>query len=607
MLRSRAAILLLLAAASLLPYLHTLQFGFIAYDDPSAIIDLPLIRSLSWSHLPRFFTPDVYAHLPEYMPLKNLSYALDYALFGLSAPGFRIQQQLWFTLSVWLTFAWLHLLLTAASEREQLGVSRGRVLPLAAASALLFAVHPVHVESVTWLSGRKDVLCGAWMAAALWAALKYSLAGPARWLALALAASALALLSKPTAVVLPALFALQEIWLAPRGLACGWQRLRARWPLHAGTSLLCAGFALLYRQFTTLHASATHPDDLYRGPLWLRLGEQLRANLGLTFAPDGLVPVYPATSLASDPASWAGVCAVLLLAAAPSLALWGVATRRLPGFAIAWFGLALLPSLATPVWGQYVAGRYLYHAVLGPILLCVWALFALSESFARARRAMGLAVAVVALLWSSLTAAYAANWSDSLTLFSYAASAHPEFPVFYDLAARDALLRGNLALGRTILQRCVEHNPRATRCKAPLGGLLLLSDPVHGERLLRESLAHDTTGVAHLRLAQHMAATGRADEALQFYERWLSGRGASTSEISSIAELALRAGQREKAARYVQQIVRAAVRAHPASPPPAAEVRRLVEGLAEPELLARVQRAEQRCTRSDCYAAELGW
>jgi hypothetical protein len=157
------------------------------------------------------------------------------------------------------------------------------------------------------------------------------------------------------------------------------------------------------------------------------------------------------------------------------------------------------------------------------------------------------------------------------------------------------------------LQRCVEQNPSATQCKAPLGGLLLLSDPARGEQLLREALPSDSTGVAHLRLAQHMAASGRAPEALRFYEAWLSGRGASTSEIATISDLALRAGQRDKAARYVQQLVRAAVRAHPASPPPAAEVRELVERLQAPELLARVRQAEQRCTRSDCYAAALGW
>jgi hypothetical protein len=100
-----------LGMCALLPYLHTLGYGFINYDDPATILELPLIRELSWAALPRFFAPDVYAHLPEYMPLKNLSYALDYALFGLHAPGYRMQQLGWFMLSVLGTHAWLRRLL----------------------------------------------------------------------------------------------------------------------------------------------------------------------------------------------------------------------------------------------------------------------------------------------------------------------------------------------------------------------------------------------------------------------------------------------------------------------------------------------------------------
>jgi hypothetical protein len=285
-LRPRFAVLLLLAAASLLPYLHTLGFGFIGYDDPVAIVNLPLIRSLAWSQLPRFFAPDIYAHLPEYMPLKNLSYALDYALFGLWAPGYRAQQQLWFIVSVWFTFAWLAQLLAAAAERGRLGgVSAQRALPLAAAASLLFAVHPLHVESVTWLSGRKDLLCGAFMAAALWAGLRFQLGGRARWAWACLGACALALLSKPTAVVLPALLALQDFWIAPKA----W--LRARWPLHASALTLCGGFAFAYRQLTQLHAGAANPADLYPGPLWLRVAEQLRADLALALSPDPLLPI----------------------------------------------------------------------------------------------------------------------------------------------------------------------------------------------------------------------------------------------------------------------------------------------------------------------------
>jgi hypothetical protein len=178
--------------------------------------------------------------------------------------------------------------------------------------------------------------------------------------------------------------------------------------------------------------------------------------------------------------------------------------------------------------------------------------------------------------------------------------------VFYDLGARDALGRGDLRGGRALLEACVVRT-HASACKAPLGGLLLAFEPARGERLLREALPDDESGVAHLRLAQHLADSGRAAQALAFYEHWLSGRGASGEQIAAITDLALRAGQPEKAEQYLKQIVRAAALRHPASPPPAAEVASLVARIGEPALIDRVQQARAHCTRTDCFAAALGW
>src|SRR4051812_28099639 len=90
----------LLLVASVAPYVGTWSHGFINYDDDSTICDLSLIRRLDLPTLREIFRPQIHPNLPEYMPLKNLSYAVDYALFGLHAPGFRVQQQCWYVVSV---------------------------------------------------------------------------------------------------------------------------------------------------------------------------------------------------------------------------------------------------------------------------------------------------------------------------------------------------------------------------------------------------------------------------------------------------------------------------------------------------------------------------
>ena len=601
-----------LAMCALAPYLHTLRYGFINYDDSATIVDLPLIRELSWAALPRFFAPDVYAHLPEYMPLKNLSYAIDYALFGLHAPGYRVQQLGWFILSVLLTHAWLVRLLEHKAQLAPNTLPEHRAAPLAFSAGLLFALHPVHVESVTWLSGRKDVLCGTFMAAALHAGLSYSLARSTgakerlRYLLGCAGASALALLSKPTAIVLPALLLLQDWLIVPSGQRA-WTHLRARLACYVPVALACAALGGVYLHVAGLHAQAGGTRDVFAGPLWLRLGQQLLENLRLSFLPTEIVPIYPLYSFETQPWTATGAWAALTLSACAGLALFGLYRRNLVGFALCFFCLALAPSLLRPVWGQLVAGRYLFHAVLGPCLLLSWALAVLADRALAARPLGAVAVTVIALMWGALTTVYAACFRDSATLWAYAASVHPTWPVFYDLGARDALARGDLARATAILERCVAQNPRAGICKAPLGGLTLVRDPQRGEQLLREALPEDDQGTAHLRLAQHMAQTGRAAQGLALYERFLSGRGANTAQVAAIAELALAAGDLPRASGYVRQIVRAAATSHPASPPPAAAVTVLVARLQDPALLERVQQASRRCARSDCFASALGW
>jgi hypothetical protein len=613
--RSRAAIAYaVLALASLVPYLHTLHFGFINYDDPATIIELPLIRSLTWRTLPRFFVPDVYAHLPEYMPLKNLSYALDYALFGLHAPGYRMQQQLWFTAAVLMTFAWLRMLLARAAELGRLGACPpASSEPLAFSAVLLFAVHPVHVDSVTWLSGRKDVLCGFGMALTLWSALRIALTieraerVPFAGVVVCLFGAAFALLSKPTALTLLLLLPLQDLWLGSMQRRALGAHIKARALYYGPIVLLSGAFFSVYQALTAAYLRGQTASDLYTGPLWLRLGQQLARYLQSSLAPIDLVPVYPAQAFQTDAWSMAGLLAGGVLIALIAALGWGLMHRHLLGFALGFFVCALAPSLLRPVWGQFAAPRYLFHAVLGPVLVVVWSLFALGQRAARVRRLVPWACSGIALTWLLVTTAYASVWRDSGTLWQYAVSVHPDWPTFYDLAARDALGRADLPAARELLTRCIEHSPSASICKGPLGGLTLLDDPVRGERLLREALLADNAGIAHLRLSQHLASTGRAREGFALYERYLSGRGAGPDEIAVMAELALAAGEPGKAERYAHQIVRAALTLHPASPPPAALIARLVSRLDKPELLERVQRAEADCARTDCFAAALGW
>lgn len=606
----RAAPLLVLALASLAPYAGTWNHDFVDYDDASAIANLPLIRRLDIESLPNFFRPDVYAGLPEYMPLKNLSYALDYAVFGLSARGFRVQQQLWYVAAVLLTFVWLRALLTRMAQQATIGLDAAMARTVAFVTAALFAVHPVHVESVTWLSGRKDVLSGTFMAAALLSGLAWSPRAEARsrWrLAATLTLTGLALLSKPMAVVLPLLFLVQDLASTARPLRLG-ALLRARGALYAGSVLVCGAFALGYHALTALHAAKNGgPEWEYPGPPWLRWGQQFGAYAWLAWMPVKLVPLYPPDLFDPSVASWRAALGLAWLGALAVAAAWSV--RREPAVlvCVGLFVVPLLPVVLRPVWGQYLAGRYLFHAVLGAILALTWGAAVLVRARPRLRTPIVAAGAVLALTWTLGTVDYNRAWRDSTSLWRHALRVYPRFTRFHELGAGAALRTGQVDDALALLGRCVELAPRNAHCAGMLGGLLLGPDPSAGEALLRRALADDQHGIAHLRLAQHLARTGRAGEAVSLYERFLHGRTPATGQIAALAELTIAAGEFDKALGVAREAVRASAANHAASPPPVDVVLHVARARGDRVLEERVQAAAAACTRSDCFRERLAW
>lgn len=599
-----------LVAAALVPYLGTWAHGFVDYDDGSAILGLPLIRTLNLASLPAFFRPDVYAGLPEYMPLKNLSYAVDYALFGLSAPGFRVQQQLWYVAAVVLTFVWLRAVLARLAHHGTLGLPAASAPTLALVTVVLFAVHPAHVESVTWLSGRKDVLCGAFMPAALVVALAWSGGSPARdpWrLAGALALTALALLSKPMAIVLPVLFLLQDRVCADPATRTR-SLVRERAALYAGSAVLCLAFAALYQSLTRLLASkAGDPSAIYAGPDWARWGQQLGAFAWLSWFPTKLVPVYPPELLDPNLASWRVAAGLAWLAVLAAGALWGM--RRSPPLllAIGLFVVPVLPIVARPVWNQYVANRYLFHAVLGTTFALTWGAARLLQARPRLRPVIALACVGLVGAWTFTTVDYNRAWRDGSTLWRHALAVYPRFTRLHEFAASAALQEGRMDDALGFLGRCVEIAPDDATCAGMLGGVLLQPDPAAGEALLRRALPGDREGIAHLRLAQHLAHTGRAHEAVALYEHFLHGRTPAVANISALVGLTLADHQLDKALAYARAAVVASALNHAASPPPVDTVLRVARARGDTALEQRVQAAGVACARSDCFKQRLGW
>jgi hypothetical protein len=403
-----AALLALTAVA----YLPLWDNGFVNYDDAPYITDNPGVKAglsgpagWAWTN----------GDAPYWMPLTWLSLQCDAHFFSsrgpqgevvLSPAAFHGVNLAWHAATTLLLFAvWYRL--TGARWRSFL-------------VAALFAVHPMHVESVAWATERKDVLSGFFGALTLWAYVLYrERPGRARYLAVA-AAFLLSLLAKPMLMTLPCVLLLLDFWPLRRWApGDGWPALgRLAWekmPLF----VLATASALI-----TIGARERHGALVSLGevPLTARLGTALSAYgwyLSATFCPTRLAVLYPHPYRSWSPAqALAGAGWLLALTA---LALWQA--RRRPWLLVGWLWFVgmLVPVIGLAQGGaQAWADRFSYWPHVGLFVALVWGLGELAERARVPRPVCAAAGALVLGALAALTWAQVGYWRDSLTLWAHA-------------------------------------------------------------------------------------------------------------------------------------------------------------------------------------------
>lgn len=188
-------------------YVNSLNNNFVNWDDPGLILNNQRIRSLNFQNVMEIFT---LKRASTYQPVRVLSYAIDFHFWKLNPMGYRITNVIFYILTCMMVF----LTLKTLSEHLRVKVAEGSHFRVALFGSLLFAAHPVHVEAVTWLAARKEVLQGFFFFLALYLYIRgREEEGSNRivYLGLVLFSFLLAVLSKPSAVVFPAVVLLYEI------------------------------------------------------------------------------------------------------------------------------------------------------------------------------------------------------------------------------------------------------------------------------------------------------------------------------------------------------------------------------------------------------------
>ena len=356
---------LVVAILSFLAFLPALRNGFVAWDDDKNFLANPHYRGLGGHQLGWMWTT---FHLGHYVPLSWMTLGLDYQLWGMNPAGYHFTNMAIHSANaVILFFVALRLLALASVP---LRGSDTRVRFAAMIAALFFAVHPLRVESVVWITERRDVLslCFSLLSVLWYLRSCQSNKRSRTWYWLALSAFACALLSKATSVTLPAVLLILNVYPLKRlGGQRGWWNDAVR-RLYVGL----LPFASLGVATAALSIVALHPPAQLSVPAKIAVSAySLAFYLLRTFVPAQLSPIYemPQHVNPMDAVFVVGYVAVVGLGAlVASLSV----RRRWPAVAtcVVAFVAITFPMLGLVQNGpQIAADRYTYHAAPALALL----------------------------------------------------------------------------------------------------------------------------------------------------------------------------------------------------------------------------------------------
>lgn len=475
-----------LAVATLAVYAQAMGFDFVNFDDPDYVTrNAHVVHGLTGKGIAWALTSGYGAN---WFPLTWISHMLDCQFFGLDAG--------WHHLTNILIHVAASLLLFAFLRR-----ATGARWPSAFVS-FLFALHPLHVESVAWIAERKDVLSAAFWFLALWAYVRYSERPDAGRYALVAAAFCCGLMAKPMIVTLPFVLLLLDFWPLRRRL-----RIREKLPL-LGLSAMVAAITFEVQQA----AGAVKALDAL--PLGLRVQNAVISYVWYIWKmlwPSGLAVFYP---FPARIAVWETITAGAALAAITIFAVRAARTRPHLAVGWLWFLGTLVPVIGLVQVGmQARADRYLYVPMVGLGIMLAW-------SAPRVKAMAGAGVAVC-IGFASVTVVQAGYWRNSESLFRHALEVTTNNSVAeHNLGA--ALLTDPARLPEAIahLEAALRLRPDSARIHSDLGSALAKSGqlPKAAEEFRAALALEPGAAIVHNNLGNVLAGEGHAAEAIAEYQ-----------------------------------------------------------------------------------------
>lgn len=522
-----AGALVLLVLVVYLPVIHC---GFV-WDDDASVTENMTLRSLYGLY--RTWT-DITAN-QQYYPLTHTSFWMEYHLWGLKPLGYHLDNVLLHAIGALLI--WF--------------ILRRLSMPGAWLAAAIFALHPVNVESVAWITERKNTLSGVFYFSALLAYLHYAgigdvkRAGNLRVYGLALGLFACALFSKTATSTLPAAILL-ILW---------WKRDRLAW--RDALDLL-PFFALAFVMGrTTAWLEKYHAGAV--GETWslpfagkvLVAGKALAFYAGKLFLPINIIHIYPRWQV--NPSD-AGQYVFPVIVMAVTVALWLLRKRigKTPLVAVLYFELTLAPALGFFnvyfMRYSYVQDHFQYLASAGLIALAAGVITVVT------RKARGLKIAVPAIiliLLGTQACLQIPKYKDEETLWNVTIAKNPSAWIAHNNLGILLYRKGDYDEAITQYRKVMTLEPSFSDVYINLGAVFLKKGQIDRaiESFNQAVKLTPRDARAHYCLGESFASKGRYDEAIAQYETALKTDPRNTRTRTSLAQALIETGKNKEAAQ----------------------------------------------------------
>jgi hypothetical protein len=419
--RPKIAIVVLLCLLTAAVYLRAAWYPFSGNDDADYVAqNLHVLSGVSLDSISWAFST---FHASNWHPLTWLSLMLDAQFFGSNPAGYHVVNIGLHIANAVLLF-YLLTFMTGAVWRSAL-------------VAALFALHPQHVESVVWITERKDVLSTLFWLLTLFCYALYVKRQSVRMYLLALAVFALGLMAKPMLVTIPVVLLLLDFWPLGRFELSArrelWWALKAIWPSRLIIEKIPFFALSAVMAVVTVCAQRQTVADIAVLPVSARVSNALWSTV--LYAAKMLVPVNLAAYYPLVPVHlWQVVSAAALLGGAAYFAVRFVGRFPFLSVGLFWYLVSLLPVIGLiQVGGQAMADRYTYVPFIGLFIALSWGAGELALRFPQAKPVICATAGLLLCLCSIGTCAQVGYWRDDLTLYTHSLAVTEDNPFAHNV------------------------------------------------------------------------------------------------------------------------------------------------------------------------------